>query len=383
MVQPTRLLIIEDNPSDAKLYHHMLSANERRVYHATVASRLGDGLRLLAERTFQIALLDLNLPDSRGLATLELLLNATSIPVVVLTGLEDELIAREALLLGAQDYLLKDKINAERLDNALSYAEIRYQAELAQREQARLQTLLEKEREINTLRSQFVSMISHDFRNPLTTIAVATNNLAAYYDRMQPTDRQRRFNQINEAVQYLASLTEDFVTISRIEDGRISVTLDDADLVGICQAIVERYETITEGTHHIVLEAQGSVWQVLDRNLTTRVITNLIGNAIKYSPVGTTVTVRLADEGLWSRIEVADEGHGIPTDECERVFTPFFRASNAQRSGIKGTGLGLAIVKHIVDLHQGRVEVESVLNQGTIFRVWLPKTLAITIDDEG
>lgn len=370
----TRLLIVEDNATDAKLYQHMLNANPRRLYQATIATRLGDGLRLLSDRPFQIALLDLNLPDSRGLATLENLLKAATLPVVVLTGLEDEQVARDALRLGAQDYLLKDKVNAERLDNALSYAEIRFKAELAQREQARLQALLEKEREINTLRTHFISMISHDFRNPLATISVATHSLAVYYDKMKPEDRQRRFEQIGDAVRYLSDMTDDFLTMSRIEDGHISLNLDVVQLPDLCQTIVERFEA-SNPSHHLVLETPAVAPHLIDPHLITRALTNLISNAIKYSPIGTTVTVRVIAEEEMTRIEISDQGQGIPDTEQAQIFTPFYRASNARASAVKGTGLGLAIVKFIVELHQGQIEIHSRLDYGTTIVLWLPHQL--------
>ena len=246
----------------------------------------------------------------------------------------------------------------------------------AYRQSELLQKALEKERELHQLKSQFVSTVSHEFRNPLAVIRTAAELLdlrgAAILD-----DRTKSYVQrIKNSVHQMNQLMEDVLLMGRVEAGRLHFNPASINLQQLCHDLLEECSINLTEAHDIVFihpEAVLETW--MDENLLRLILSNLLSNAIKYSPGGGKIEVNysysLDQQSVIFRVQ--DQGLGIPHPEQARLFESFFRASNAQ--SIQGTGLGLAIVKHCVDLHQGQIEVTSEINVGTCFTVILPCTV--------
>jgi PAS domain S-box-containing protein len=237
--------------------------------------------------------------------------------------------------------------------------------------EAEILKALEKERELGELKSRFISMVSHEFRTPLTTIQSASE-LLEYYE-WSGEERQERFQQIRDAVNHITQLMEDVLLIGRAEAGHLRLRPEPLDLRRVCQEVVAKIQRLDQLNHSIDLVSRGKpriAW--LDRNLIRLILQHLLSNAIKYSPNRGVIHLRLlySEEKEEVSIRVQDKGIGIPLKDQERLFEPFHRAANV--GTIQGTGLGLAIVKHCVNLHKGQITVESELGVGTVFSIILP-----------
>ncbi|AFY67596.1 PAS domain S-box protein [Geitlerinema sp. PCC 7407] len=236
-----------------------------------------------------------------------------------------------------------------------------------------LQDALSREKELSELKSRFVAMVSHEIRTPLSTILFSSHMLENHYDRLTDEKKTRYFQRIQSAISHLSQLLNDVLTISKAEAGRLEFQPEFVDIVALCQEIVEDLQITTHPTHQIEFVTMAQVQAVwLDAKLLRHLLMNLLVNAIKYSPDGGSVQVRLEWSETAIALAVTDQGIGIPEADQSRLFSAFHRGSNV--GAISGTGLGLSIVKQCVDLHNGRIEVVSAEGQGTTFTVWLPRS---------
>lgn len=234
-----------------------------------------------------------------------------------------------------------------------------------------MQLALKEERELNELKSRFVSMVSHELRTPLTVIRTSLELLERYHDVVKPAKKQEYFDRSQRAVQNMTQLLEDVLTVGKAEAGRLTFDPVQFDLQQFCGEIVKEMQ-MGVGLHYgIVFNAQGDCTNVYaDPNLLRSILTNLLSNSIKYSPIGSTVIFNLSCEASSAVFEIRDQGIGIPSDDQPRLFELFHRASNV--SAIRGTGLGLAIVRECVARHQGTITFSSREGVGTTFKVILP-----------
>ncbi len=237
--------------------------------------------------------------------------------------------------------------------------------------EADIRKALEKERELSELRSSFVSLVSHEFRTPLTTIQSSAELLERYSDRFSEEKKQNHFRRIHKAVSRMAQLLEDVLTIGKAEAGELKFESSPMDVVAFCRDVVESLQIIAHPRHGIAFTTQCDCTDpYMDEKLLGHIVTNLLSNAIKYSPQGGTIQFDLTCDSESAVFRIQDTGIGIPKADLEKLFDSFRRASNV--GNIQGTGLGLAIVKKCVDLHGGTITVESELEIGTTFIVTLP-----------
>jgi PAS domain S-box-containing protein len=249
--------------------------------------------------------------------------------------------------------------------------------DITQRKQteAELRKALERERELGELKSRFVSMASHEFRTPLATIMATADTLRNYLDRLQPEEIERRFDKIQVEVRHMTSLIEEVLLVGSAEAGRVDFRPEVFDVVDFSQDILERLERTDHGEHGLTFQPEGMFTTVhADLRLLRQIITNLLSNALKYSPAGSPVAVRLdcTTPDLFV-LQVADHGVGIPPADQQHLFEAFHRATNV--GTIPGTGLGMNITQHAVALHNGTITFESAENVGTTFCVRIPYTL--------
>ena len=247
--------------------------------------------------------------------------------------------------------------------------------DISRRKQAEeeLREALEKQKELNQLKSRFVSMTSHEFRTPLATILSSAQLLRRYGERLPESERGELFDTIETAVKRMTSMLEDILFIGKAESQRLEFKPAATRLGPFCErAVAEaRAAAGANAKHELVLQLEGGDAEVhLDEDLARHILDNLLANAMKYSPEGGRVTLTASSTGGATRFVVADGGIGMAAEEVPRVFEAFYRASNA--GGLPGTGLGLAIVKQCVDLHGGTATVESALGKGTRFTIELP-----------
>ncbi len=253
---------------------------------------------------------------------------------------------------------------------------LEYQAvgqDITERKQAEVEICraLEKERELSELRSSFVSLVSHEFRTPLTTILSSTELLDRYSSRLSDEKKQNHLKRIQTAVLRMTQLLEDILTIGKAEAGKLQFEPSPMDVVAFCHEIVESMQISVCGHHTLNFVPQcDAINTQLDEKLLAHIITNLLSNAIKYSPEGGIIQFDLLCTDSEAIFSIQDSGIGIPKEDLEQLFESFNRASNVGM--IPGTGIGLTIVKKCVELHAGKITVESELGVGTTFTVTLP-----------
>jgi signal transduction histidine kinase len=334
----------------------------------------------LQQNCFDAALLDLTLPDSQGLASLEPIIRlAPSLPIVVLTNTNDEQLAIEAVRQGAQDYLVKRQVNVEGLIRSLQYAIERKRVAEALREEKEVLESQIKERtaelveaqKINQLKSEFVSMFSHDFRNPLTVILASAGLLEEKRYKLTPEKKLILLEKIVSAGKNMNQLLDEVLWIGKSDSGQLNYHPTYLHLESFCQQLLEDLEMSLGHKHHLLLTSQGDFSQTIwDENLLRHILGNLLANAIKYSPPGSTLKLELIAEETTATLRIQDNGIGIPAEDLPNLFQPFHRGSNVRQ--VSGTGLGLAIVKRCVEIQGGQISVESEEGIGSTFTVTLP-----------
>ncbi len=235
----------------------------------------------------------------------------------------------------------------------------------------RLNIELEKERELRDLKNRFISMMSHDLKTPLAAIRLANSMLRNYGDRSSPEEKQESYDTIDQQVEHLTEMINDVMTISRQDFTGAELDRQIIDLETYCRDIIEELQLAYRMKRTLTFSGTDRrIEALIDVSLMRRALTNLLTNAVKYSPDGAPVHMELAYADCQAIIKVIDHGIGIPAQDLPRMFEPFNRASNV--GNIQGTGLGLAIAKQAVELHGGTIQLESVVGKGTTFIITLP-----------
>ena len=234
-----------------------------------------------------------------------------------------------------------------------------------------IRNALETERHLGELKSRFVTMTSHEFRTPLTTILSSAELIEDFGDVWGKEKKGLHLHRIKANVNHMTQLLEDVMLIGKAEVGKLECDPILLDLVQFCRDLVDEIHPSSISNCHIAFVSQTNVLDAyLDEKLLRHILGNLISNAVKYSPQGGIINFQLDCQQQEVNFQIQDRGIGIPINEQERLFSSFYRASNV--GNISGTGLGLAIVKKAVDLHQGKITVTSEVGVGTTFLVSLP-----------
>lgn len=239
--------------------------------------------------------------------------------------------------------------------------------------QEEVRRALEKERELNELKSRFVSMASHEFRTPLSTILTSTSLLTRYDKPEQAPKRQKHLARIQTSVRNLTGILDDFLSLDRLETGAVGCQPMPFDFKEVMDEVVEEMGVILKANQKVNSSFTGSPKVTLDPKLVKNIIINLLSNAIKYSPEGSVIDLHARSNNGHVHMEVADQGIGIPKEDQVHLFDRFFRATNA--TNIQGTGLGLNIVRKYLHLMHGEISFESEPGIGTRFFVSLPSNL--------
>ena len=239
-----------------------------------------------------------------------------------------------------------------------------------QQRTAKLRQANQQLRELSEMRSRFVSMVCHEFRNPLNNIALSVSSLNRYDAQLQPEEKADYLLTIKANVERMTQMIDDILVIGKIEAKVLRVNPEPLDLVVFCQSLLTEREYFRSHPAIAFYCRSRQIWANLDERLLRSILSNLLSNAIRYTPNGQAITLKLAKRQHQLIFQVQDQGIGISPEDQRQLFEPFHRGRNV--SNIPGTGLGLSIVKQFVELQNGTIEVTSRLNQGTTFRVRLP-----------
>ncbi len=378
-----RVLLVEDNPADVDLIQEALDdaaldpVLESPALRLEQVDRLASALERLRDGDVDVVLLDLSLPDSQGFDTFVRLERAApGTPIVVLSGLDDEAMANRAVREGAQDYLVKGKVEGKTLTRSIRYA---VERKHAQDERARLLRASAEAEASLRARDETLAAVSHDLRTPLTSIRALAQLLQRRLARGAEIDRAElgeRLGRIEEQTTLMARMIDDLLDVARLEAGRpLELRRESCDLAALAQQAVADVQRTTDRHRLRALTDPPEIVGELDCSRLERVLLNLLTNAVKYSPDGGDVELTVRQEsspaGAVAILTVRDTGIGIPPLDLPRIFERFYRASNVGDQ-LRGTGLGLAAVQQIVEQHGGSIAAASEPDVGTTFTVRLP-----------
>jgi signal transduction histidine kinase len=364
-----QILLVEDNAGDVRLLREMFTKERADTFELTHCLRMGEAERHLAKGGVDIVLLDLGLPDGHGLDSVRRAhAAAPGVPMIVLTGLDDEALAAEAMKEGAQDYLIKGQIENRALPRALRHA--------IERHRMQTETDLIRIQQIQ-FKDEFLSHVSHELRSPLSAIRqFATILLDGLAGELQ-TEQQEYMGIVLKNVKQLQSMISDLLAVTRVQVGKLMI---EPQRTSVADAIAYAIDTLqgaaTAKGITLCFDIPCRLPSVCaDPTRIRQILIILVDNAIKFTPANGEVKVRARvcdkDPSLIV-LEVSDSGCGISPDMTERIFERLFQTSDPSLEGRKGLGLGLYICKDLVTRQGGQIWAKSGPEQGSVFSVTLP-----------
>lgn len=386
------ILLVEDNPGDARLICEMLREADHDLAHVRTARSLKEARELGQDHaSVATVLLDLGLPDSDGIDTLIGIREAyPDSAIVVLTVFDNEEMTLRALREGAQSYLTKNDLTAGILGNTLRYARERHRfisrlreeeqrnAELRVNEEL-IRGALANEQQLNALRSEFLAMVSHEFRTPLAIIQSAADLIERHTLGPDSAKVLAFSSRIRMKVRELTALLNEVLDMEKLEQHALVRSIIEFDLIQLVRSVLSEMRPLLRDGQELVFFCNEKECTVqLDPRMVRNILTNLLSNAIKYSPAGGTITTRLGIDAHAVHIAVEDSGIGIPAEEQGLLFERYFRGSNA--TAIQGTGLGLPIVKQYLALLDGTISFNTIPGR-TVFDIRLPRNVTSITSD--
>jgi signal transduction histidine kinase len=374
MAYALNLLLVEDSPSDARLLEACLDEGMLGVGSIERQGTLEGALARLGRGDVDAVLLDLGLPDSSGLNTIrQVVMNNPAVPVIVVSGLSDASVAEQAVGLGAQDYVLKDTMTPKDLARAVTYA-IRRQEVIEETEQVKRDQLEAKDR--------FLSHVSHELRTPLAAVHQFVSLVAD--ETVGPLgDEQREcLAGAMRNIRQLALMIGDLLVMGRMSSGVVEIRAEQTrvlDLIGDC---VSSFRPLADDKGISIsididpLDALELPEAWCDPVRTAEVLNNLVDNAVRFTPPGGSISVRLMLVEEDVRVAVRDTGRGVQLENRERVFEQYFREAGDGDSGRGGLGLGLFVCRELIERQGGRIWLEvDESARGSCFEFTLPRAV--------
>jgi signal transduction histidine kinase len=360
----SRIVLLLANPTNAELLSQWLGKQYDVI----------GGDSPLLQQPFDLALVDdVSLKQQAGaIAQLRQASEPVFLPFVLLSSRQN-LSTSLGQLTDVVDEVIQTPIEKAELATRLKclLRSRHYSLDLQQAKHQAEQALAQ-EKELNKLKSTFVSIVSHEFRNPLNSISGWAQLLRQYDEKLPPEKKQDLFRNIDRGVNQMIALLDDVLIIGRAGVGKLNCEPSLFDLQSFCLQLSQEIKVGFRDRAPIELQYHGETEVTLDRQLLTHILTNLLSNAVKYSPENQAVTLTVEQQAQQVIFAIRDRGIGIPENEQKHLFDSFYRASNVGQ--IQGTGLGLAIVKQCVDFHQGSITFHSASGEGTTFTVTLPQS---------
>jgi signal transduction histidine kinase len=365
-----RVLLVEDSPADAAMIKGYFDASAGAAPDVAVecVRRITRARERLACERFDVVLLDLTLPDTRGLDGVGALgAVAPDVPIVVLARRADDRLAVAAVKAGAQDYLIKGQDDGRVVRHAVLHAVERHGL---RRER---EALLAREREARAaaeraacVRDEVLAIVSHDLRSALSAIAMSANALLE-----KGGDPPLLAGVIVRSSEWALRIIRDLLDVTAIESGRLAIHREPMTVQAITEMVWSMFASSAEGAGvaFVVERAGAPLWIDADVDRVVQAVGNLVGNAIKFTPRGGRVALTVSRDEDAVRFRVEDTGPGIAPDDVPRLFDRYWQADGSARGG---AGLGLPIARGIADGHGGRVEVETRLGHGSAFTLVIP-----------
>jgi len=365
--QQDTLLIVDDTPENIGVLFECLAVQNFKIF---VAENGSDALEIAKEKHPALILLDVMMPGINGFETCRQLKNipqTQDIPVIFMTALSETSDKVKGFQLGAVDYVTKPFQQEEVLARINTHLTIRQL-------QNQLQVQNEQLIKLNQEKNEFLGIAAHDVKNPLTAIQSAAEVIELDYETMSKNDMVKQAKRISVTTRQLFTLIDNLLDINAIESGKFNISPSSIDIFPTLQSLVMRYHNRAK-SKDIAVHFQSPEKQYhafVDGNTIIQVLDNLISNAIKYSPHGKQVNIRVTESEKFIRCEIQDEGPGLSDSEQQKLFHKFSKLSTRPTGGEHSTGLGLFIVKKLVEAMNGKVWCESELGKGTTFFVDFP-----------
>ncbi|MCR4336892.1 MAG: response regulator [Candidatus Omnitrophica bacterium] len=348
--QKMRLLIVEDNLSDAELLMETLSLNSKYQWSFKHVDRLEEALRILSQEKFDVVLLDLFLPDSYGFDTLtRFRLQKRDVPVIIVTGLDDEQAGVESLRRGAQDYLVKGKVSEEVFLKTILYA-------------------IERQH-LERVKEELISYVNHELSNPLAVTKEAVSQIVEGIKGPLNEDQKHFLNIALNNITRLQKIVAELLDSTRLDFGKFQINKQYFNFVEMVEEIVSSSQASVE-KKGIVLKKnwnQRSILVFADRDRIAQVLSNLLDNALKFTTQGSIEVIIKVDRQKVICM-VSDTGPGIAEDRLPHIFQKFSHGDSQ-----KGLGLGLYVAHKIIELHEGEIAAESKVAQGTRISFSIPQ----------
>jgi len=356
-----KVLLVEDNQIDAQITKEILAASLTIHFEVLHVISLEKALKALKKEKYEVILLDYLLPDSMGIDTIVAIQEKVpTIPILVLTWTEDEKIIDQVINKGAQDLLIKGEMLAGSLIRSISYAIERQQ-------------MLESLKQLDRLKSEFVSSVSHELRTPLTTIR---EGVSLVLDEVlgKINNEQREFLNIALSdIDRLGRIINDLLDIAKLEAGKVELKREFFDIRNVIKKVKASFAPKMEdkGLEFRLKIGTEPMEVYADKDRICQVLVNLVGNAIKFTQKGY-IEIGVENAGNMLQCWVLDTGDGIKEKDLNTIFARFHQVGKISGVGGAGTGLGLAITKEIMEMHKGSIAVESIWKKGSNFVFSLP-----------
>lgn len=361
MKSPLSVLLVEDNLPDARYVQEMLPADDYALRHCV---SLAESFDEVGRGQFDVILLDLSLPDGQGINTFLSMVGmvTAAVPIIILTGLDSEEVSIRAVQFGAQDYILKNEISEHSLSRAIRYAMERKQFE----EKSMRLAVLEQ-------REEFMATLTHDLKNPLIGSNYILQLMAEQDIGAVSEEQSKLLLQLRDSNNLLISMIQNLIEVYRFEKGAYDVQPEIINAVNVISACITEISPIAKNRNiDFHIEIHENVQNILaDESAIRRILQNLLGNALKFTPSGGSITLRVSGINDSIIIEVSDTGPGISEEDQKKLFQRFSQGGIGKRH-TTGTGLGLYLCKRLVDAHRGTISCRSKEGTGTTFSVGLP-----------
>lgn len=364
-----QVLLVEDNAGDARLLREMFSKERPDSFKLPHLSRMSEALPHLAKGGVDIVLLDMGLPDGHGLDTVRRAhAAAPTVPLIVLTGLDDEALAAEAMKEGAQDYLIKGQVENRAFPRALRHA--------IERHSMQAETDLIRTHQMQ-FKDEFLSHVSHELRSPLTAIyQFVTILLDRLAGELNP-EQHEYLGIVLKNVKQLQSMINDLLEVTRVQAGKLTIELQ---CTSVSDAIVDTVNTLQGAATAKGITLASNMESRLpsvcaDPTRIRQILIILVDNAIKFTPANGAVNIqarKFDEDPNLLILELSDSGCGISPDMTERIFERLVQVYDSALAGRAGLGLGLYICKELVARQGGQIWAKSVPGQGAVFFVTLP-----------
>ncbi|MDZ7737583.1 MAG: hybrid sensor histidine kinase/response regulator [Bacteroidales bacterium] len=376
MEQKLNILLVEDNPGDVMLMEELLLESKRFNFSLTNAETLGEGLELVQKDDPDIVLLDLGLPDSQGLGALEAMLEKVNhIPILVITGLDDDETGRLAINMGAQSYIIKGLTSARVLTDAITHAiernNILLELKKKDAEMARINARLQ---DANHAKERLIALLSHDLRGPVKTVVSLLELLNDGFNDFNDEEKRHLLNTCVNSGKSTVELMETLLDWARLQSDERKIQAQKAKLKPFIEKSIEPVRSMAAQKNILISNnTSDDHFFYADKDMIATVARNLLTNAVKFTPKNGTVTLKSEKRANGEvLISVEDTGVGIKEEDMSKIFDISAGFTTPGTENEKGNGFGMILCKEFVEKNKGDMKIESKEGKGTKISFSLP-----------